>query len=222
MRDLPIERVMTTPPVVVEANTPAAEARATMAARGIHHLPVVAEGRLVGILGSAEIARAPANARAADVMQAQPVSIPSRATLQEAGAILASGMFHSLPVTAVGGAVVGIVTSTDLVRLLMEQLPTATPGREVPSGATRRYADAEELARAVLAAERRHAAGDDPEHLAAALLYLDGKARHLEAVLRAADLYLHSGQGEQEHKALVRAVARAKEAVRPDLAIGRA
>jgi hypothetical protein len=51
---------------------------------------------------------------------------------------------------------------------------------------------------------------------------LHAKGRHLEAVLRAADLYLHSGQGEHEHGALVKAVARAKEAIRPDLKIGRA
>lgn len=222
MRDQPIERVMSTPAAVVEAQSPASAARALAAARGIHHLPVVADGRLVGILGAAELGAAAPGAKVADVMQPGPVSIPVRATLQEAVAILGSGMFHALPVTAPGGAVVGIVTSTDLLRLLMQQLPSAVAGHEVPAGAERRFADAAELGKAVAAAERRHLGNDDPERIAAALLYLNAKARHLETVLRAADLYLHSGQGEHEHGALVKAVARAKEAIRPDLKIGRA
>jgi len=221
MRDLSIDRVMTTPPVVVDAHAPLEAARALMAEHRFHHLPVVRAGRLVGILGAAELAGA-APGLVADAMQPDPVSVPIRARLREAAAILGAGSFHSLPVTAPGGAIVGVVTSTDLIRLLVDQLPTTAPDREPAAGATRRFADADELARAVLAAERRHVAGDDPEHLAAALLYLDAKARNLEAVLRAADLYLHSGQGEREHTALVRAVGRAKEAIRPDLQIGRA
>lgn len=221
MRDQPIERVMTTPPATVAPGARVAAARAIAAARGIHHVPVVEGDRLVGILGAAELAAAGAEATVAEVMQPDPVSIPVRATLQEAAAILAAGMFHALPVTAPGGSVVGVVTSTDLIRLLLRQLPSSEAGHEVPAGAPTRFADAEELERAVHAAERRHVANEDPERVAAALLYVNAKCRNLEAVLRAADLYLRSGQGEHEHGALVKAVARAKEAIRPDLKIGR-
>ena len=91
----------------------------------------------------------------------------------------------------------------------------------LPEGAPTRFADAEALAKVVQVAERRHLASDDPEHLAAALLYLNAKAHLLETVLRAADVYLHSGQGEHEHAELLLAVRRAKEGIRPDLAIGR-
>jgi hypothetical protein len=83
------------------------------------------------------------------------------------------------------------------------------------------FAEAAELKAALAAAERRYLAGHDPERLAAAALYLHARARLFEEVLRAADLYLHSGQGEHEHGTLVRAVARAKEGPLGDLNFGR-
>jgi hypothetical protein len=84
-----------------------------------------------------------------------------------------------------------------------------------------RFTEAEELARVLVEAERRHVTNDDPQRLAAAVLYLHAKARLLEQVLHAADLYLHSGQGEHEHGALIHAIEHAKEGLRPDLPIGR-
>lgn len=221
MRDQPVERVMTTPPVVVERGASVAAARQLMASRDIHHLPVVDGDRLVGIVGVGDLLQAPAGATVADAMHPDPVSVATSATLLDAAAILASGRFHALPVTAPGGAVVGVITSTDLIRALLQHLPSAGPGRDVPAGAPARFADAEELEKVVSAAGRHHVANDDPERLAAGVLYLNAKSHLLERVLRAADLYLHSGHGEHEHGSLVKAVTRAKEGIRPDLKIGR-
>jgi CBS domain-containing protein len=221
MRDLPVERVMTTPPVVIEPGTGIDVARRLMASKGIHHLPVVEGDRLVGILGMAEVVHAPPGATAAQAMQPKPVSISVRSTLLDAATLLASGMFHSLPVTAPGGAVVGVVTSTDLIRELLQHLPAAETAHEAPARATAAFADADEMAKVKAVADRRHVAGDDPEGLAAAVLYLAAKMQLLESVLRAADLFMHSGHGEREHGALLRAITRAKEGIRPDLKIGR-
>jgi hypothetical protein len=113
------------------------------------------------------------------------------------------------------------VTSTDLIRELLQHLPAAETAHEAPARATAAFADADEMAKVKAAADRRHGAGDDPEGLAAAVLYLSAKAQLLESVLRAADLFMHSGHGECEHGALLRAIARAKEGIRPDLKIGR-
>jgi predicted transcriptional regulator len=221
MRDQPIERIMTTPAVVIGPEASIDTARRLMASKAIHHLPVVEGDRLVGILGAAEVQHAPPGATVGQVMQPKPVSISLRATLLDAAKLLATGMFHSLPVTAPGGALVGVVTSTDLITELLQQLPSAEAGHEVPARASVQFTDADTLAGVMAVAERRHLAGDDPEQLAAAVLYLHAKARLLETTLRAADLYLHSGQGEREHAALLRAVACAKEGIRPDLKIGR-
>jgi len=123
--------------------------------------------------------------------------------------------------TAPGGAVVGIITTSDLITVLLQQLPSTDEYHAAPAESPGQLADPDELARAVSAAELRHRRGDDPERLAATVLYLNAKTRQLDAVLHAADLYLHSGQGSHEHGQLVKAISRANETLRPDLKAGR-
>ncbi|MFV8380956.1 DUF294 nucleotidyltransferase-like domain-containing protein [Corynebacterium hindlerae] len=53
----PVEAIMTPHPVTATADTLAFEAMLMMAERGIHHLPVVDNGVLVGIVASADIMR---------------------------------------------------------------------------------------------------------------------------------------------------------------------
>lgn len=223
MRNKPVERIMTTPPVVVVPSMSIAGARKLLARNSIHHLPVVEQGRLVGILSAADVAHAAPTATVADAMQAGPISVPASATLREAATILATGMFHSLPVVAPGGAVVGIITTSDLITVLLQQVPSSAEGHDSPAlaPAATRFTDSDELARVASAAEGRHLRGDDPDGLAAAVLYLHERVRTLESVLRAADLYLHSGQGGHEHGLLVRAISRANEAGRPVISAGR-
>lgn len=226
MRDKSVTRIMSSPPVSVEPATPINTIRQLMARHGIHHLPVVADGRLAGILSAADLKHADAAATAADLMQPDPIPVAATATIHEAASVLAAGMFHSLPVVDASGAVVGMVTATDLIKALLQQVSVSEQGievaHEVPPGAVTRFADPAELEAVFHAAEKRHLQGDDPELLAAAVLYLQVRARLLDAVLRAADLYLHSGEGAREHSSLVRAVTRAKEVVGPGLSFGRA
>ena len=48
--------------------------------------------------------------------------------------------------------------------------------------------------------------GEDPHHIAKALLNCNYRLKNLEKVLRAAELYLHSGQSSTEHRNLVSAI----------------
>ena len=70
----------------------------------------------------------------------------------------------------------------------------------------------EELARALSAAERLRAGGQDPDFVAHALLYCEYRLASLDKVRRAAERYLHSGMAEHEHSDLVRALAAARKA----------
>ena len=70
----------------------------------------------------------------------------------------------------------------------------------------------EELDIALTEAARMREQGEDPHHLAKALLNHNYRIEVLEKVLRAADLYIHSGQSGQEHSQLVRAIEIAKKA----------
>ncbi len=188
---------MTAPPVVAGPEATAAEARALCAGRAVRHLPVVADGRLVGIVTAADLRGAAGSARLADLMTADPDTLAPDDTLQAAARQLATSDHHALPVTDAAGRVVGIVTSTDLVALLLTQVGDDGPA-QVP----------DDLEAALRTAGQRVAAGDDPDGLAAVLLAVAARGRLLELAVRRADEYLHSGGGAREHAALVQAIGR--------------
>lgn len=119
---------MTTPAWTIGPESTLEEAARLMARERLHHLPVVEGGRLTGIVSASDLIGrdAPDAGRkpVGDVMQREPVVLSRTSTLQDAAAILASGDYHSLPVVDPEGKVVGIVTSTDLITVLLHQLPT--------------------------------------------------------------------------------------------------
>jgi len=131
MRDQPIQRIMTTPAWVIGPRSTLEEAARLMARERLHHLPVVDGDRLVGLVSASDlIGRDAPNAGrrpVAEVMQGPPVTLGRDSTLRDAAERLAGGDYHSLPVTDVSGRVIGVVTSTDLIRLLLDQLGTAEP-----------------------------------------------------------------------------------------------
>ncbi|MDX5333659.1 MAG: hypothetical protein LPK58_06395 [Gammaproteobacteria bacterium] len=69
----------------------------------------------------------------------------------------------------------------------------------------------DELKQALAEAARMREQGQDPQHIAKALLNLHYRQRYLEDVLVAAEHYLR-GQGEQDHARLMRAIEHYHEA----------
>ncbi len=69
---------------------------------------------------------------------------------------------------------------------------------------------AEELEDALREAARMREQGDDPHHVAKALLNLNYRVRSLERVLEAAELYFRSGQAVAEHQRLRQAIEQAR------------
>jgi acetoin utilization protein AcuB len=195
MKDLPLSRVMTRPLVTVAPDASLDAAKTLMEQHRVHHLLVVEGGRMVGILSTADLlkvallqpaARAgePASGqsfdiRVRDLMESHVAVLRESASLKDAAHALTLGGFHALPILAVDDAPVGIVTSSDLVGLLIDQIERDASGSvatEVPS----------------------------PEAQEPAIL-------RLREVLRAAEVYLNSGQSDQQHARLTRAVERARE-----------
>jgi hypothetical protein len=70
----------------------------------------------------------------------------------------------------------------------------------------------EEHATALRTAEVLHVESRDPRHVGKALLYLDERRRYLEKVLELADRFLLTGQDEQTHALLLKAIHAAKRA----------
>lgn len=70
----------------------------------------------------------------------------------------------------------------------------------------------DELTQALEEAVRMREHGDDPHHLAKVLLNHNHRLGKLERVLKAAELYMHSGHAGKEHADLMRAIEAAKYA----------
>jgi CBS domain-containing protein len=132
MRDIPIDRIMTTDPATVGPHDSAAEARRLLDSNVIHHLPVVESGRLVGIVSSTDFLKLHllddklaihARATVDQIMETNLIVLRQNATLREAAEKLCMGSFHALPVVDRHKRLVGIVTSSDLIGELLNLLP---------------------------------------------------------------------------------------------------
>ena len=181
MRDTSIDRIMTTEPVMIGPGDSAAKARELLETSGIHHLPVVENGKLVGIVSSADLLKlylldedVPLSALAtvSQIMELNPVVLATTATLRDAAQKLMGGGFHALPVVDADRNLVGIVTSVDLIDALLKSLPVGD--------------------------------GSIIEAPAHGLSDLVEDNRLLQQVCQAAELYVRSGQGEHEHSVLVK------------------
>lgn len=132
----PVSKIMSTQLVTVHHGEPVSRVRQLIREHGIQHIPVVSGQNLVGIISHTDVLRVSfggaSDDRAVDatldhtmtieqLMQKDPVSVREYAPIREAAQLLVEGQFHSLPVTSDGHKLVGIVTSTDLIRYLLEQ-----------------------------------------------------------------------------------------------------
>jgi CBS domain-containing protein len=54
-------------------------------------------------------------------MHKNPVTLPETGTVREAAEILAKSDFHSLPIVSGTSKLVGMVTTTDLIKYLLDQ-----------------------------------------------------------------------------------------------------
>ena len=135
-RNDPITKIMSTQLITVHHGEPLSKVRQLIRDQGLHHVPVVSGDQLVGMLSSVDILKLNFGAvsgderavdaaldhgfKIEDIMETELVTLTEHSTIREAAEALISGEFHSLPVVN-GGKLVGLVTSTDLIRYLLEQ-----------------------------------------------------------------------------------------------------
>ncbi|MGI9260522.1 MAG: CBS domain-containing protein, partial [Woeseiaceae bacterium] len=217
MRDIAINRIMTTDPATVDVNDPISAAKQIFEVGDIHHLPVTQDGLLVGIVSSSDMLKFhllsgdPAElsiAKVSQVMEPDPMVLDSGATLRDAATTLTTGGYHALPVVEQGRVLVGIVTTVDLVTHLLHQIPRHDGSlRDSAQSESAASASDQEISHAVRKAEEATQRADDPEHLSRVLLHFRTQNQLLEHVRKAAELYLRSGHGEHEHSVLVKRLA---------------
>ena len=131
----PITKIMAKNPRAITESTRISEAAQLFAELKIHHLPVVSDGKLVGMFSYGDLLSldfsAPFNQDARqvfavldseksmkEVMSTELTTLKDSDTVKDAAIKLSEGNFHSVPVVDEQSALVGIVTSTDLIRYL--------------------------------------------------------------------------------------------------------
>ena len=132
-----VAHIMSRDLVTVHRGEPLSKVRKIMNETGVHHVPVVSGEELIGLISWSDILRVSfgdafnTDERAVDatldhsmtleqVMVQDPITLSQDGKIREAAEILAKGDFHSLPVVA-GKKLVGMVTTTDLIRYLHDQ-----------------------------------------------------------------------------------------------------
>jgi CBS domain-containing protein len=228
---------MTETVVVIEVDRPVSEALDCFLQYPIHHLPVVRDSRLVGMLSSADLIKveffAPRGAgnraafldarfRIEQIMRAPVTSRTPFTSLDEAASLIIGSGVHAIPIVDDEERVIGIVTTTDIIRALLhgpprrgtveaERTPAAPPQEDTPEGRVyHRKPTDQEYGIALQAAQVLHVEAHDPKFLGKTLLYLDQRRAYLEKVLALADRYLVAGQDEHNHAQLLKSILAAK------------
>ena len=145
---LRVRDAMTREVVTVAPETSAGQAWGLCRERNIRHLPVVEGGRLVGIVSDRDLRdlSPPRDTpdqentlgwvRIRDMMSPEVVTAHPLDTIEHAARVIYENKFNCLPVVAYG-ELVGIITSSDLVRTLVELVGAHGPGSwvevEVPN-----------------------------------------------------------------------------------------
>lgn len=139
MERLLVKDWMTPNPITVEPETTLPAAYHVMKLNDIRRLPVVdSQGRVVGIVTMGDIREArpkqsavlnlwelhslAASLEVQDFMTPHPVTVTPETPIRKAAEFMLQHKVGGLPVVE-GGRLVGIITDSDIFRLLVEQLP---------------------------------------------------------------------------------------------------
>lgn len=136
-RKEPVSVIMTKNVHTVNLSDELADVVQTLKKHKIRHIPVVDGRDVVGIISRTDINRLTfgslfENQDGADeailsmlsvsqVMSSNPRLVKATTTIREVAEIFANEEFHALPVTDDHGKLVGIVTTTDIIKYLLDQ-----------------------------------------------------------------------------------------------------
>ena len=133
----PVAAWMTQTVVTISVEASLQKADTLMTNHAVRRLPVVAQGRLVGIITQNDIREAKlsdnaplslwqfnyllATTKVTDLMTRSPVTIPETATLGQAAQTMRRHKISGLPVANSAGAVVGFITESDIFRAVVQK-----------------------------------------------------------------------------------------------------
>jgi CBS domain-containing membrane protein len=136
-KNVSVSHIMSTELVTVHHGDPISKVRATFSEHSLHHLPVIDGDKIVGIISWTDLMRLSygdafdEDNRAVDamldhthkledLMHKNPVTVDLNSGVRDATRILSESDFHALPVVENGNKLVGMVTTGDLLKFLLE------------------------------------------------------------------------------------------------------
>lgn len=135
-RRTPVSEIMSTTIIALERTDDLNRAEMLFKKHNIRHIPVVSEESIIGMLSYSDLLRISFADVTEDehdvgtivynmftieqVMTKNLISVSSKTTIKEVAEILAENEFHALPVVD-DSILVGIVTTTDLIKYLLQQ-----------------------------------------------------------------------------------------------------
>lgn len=133
----PVSKIMSTELKTVQVGQTLSEARKMLSRADFDHVPVLDGAKLVGMLSTVTLMHLTFDANNVDlrsmdavldsqfsidkVMRKDLLTIKATDSIRHAASLLVKGSHHSISVVEEGDKLVGIVTSTDLIRYLLDQ-----------------------------------------------------------------------------------------------------
>jgi CBS domain-containing protein len=131
-----IDRILTREIITVHIAQNVSDVRKIFAENGFHHVPVVSGKKLIGIVSASDILGISVEGLGSDdrsidayidhqfsiegLMKKDLKTLSTKSTIADAAEILSDGKFHAVPVVDENDDLVGLVTSTDLIRFLRD------------------------------------------------------------------------------------------------------
>lgn len=135
----PIKNIMSSKLVFATINNKISEVKALMQENHVHHVPVVSGKKLIGLVSRVDLLRSSFSdlfikddkaseeqldsvASIEDVMTRDIKTLSVSSSVRDAAMLLLGDDFNSLPIIDSNEELVGIVTSKDIIRYLIEHL----------------------------------------------------------------------------------------------------
>lgn len=217
MQNVRVRHIMTTQVLSIDIDESITEALRLFAGYPVHHLPVIDETGLRGMLSSADMlkleyflpkpgARVSATLvndrfKIEKLMRSPVMTAKLDDTIADAASRMVTSAVHALPVVDESNQLLGIVTTTDIMQALLHGIGVKSAAEE--HSGTAQPAELV-MRRAIEAANSATLHGNDPDGIAAAMLYLNERNAALEALRLDVARYVHAGQDERLHSRLVK------------------
>ena len=127
MMNEPLTSIMTSDLITVGPEDNLAKVYKTFRANRIHHLPVVVDKKLVGILTTYDLFKLEKSLKeygetlVKDVMTTKIATLEDNAKVGSAVLLFIENLFHAVPIVNKGGELVGIVSTLDVLKYTLKK-----------------------------------------------------------------------------------------------------